>query len=149
LVGGTGGEPGGAAMNCADAKEQAGPPPVNEAVMVPVPVAEGPLKSRIVAVKVATTLFAEVTPGSVQVAPVQSPLHAVNTKPGFALAEHVLVPPWPTGFGVQATLPAPAGFTAVAMAYESRVKFAVTLRAEATPASVQLAPAQSPLQFAK
>ena len=68
------------------------------------------------ALKFAVTLFAEVTFVSVQVAPTQSPLQAVKPKPAFAVAVQVLDPPWPTGFGVQLTVPAPAGFTAVVMA---------------------------------
>ena len=89
---------------------------VKEALIVPELVAEGPLNVRLRIVKFAVTLFAEVTLVSVQVAPVQSPLQAVNVKPALAVAVQVLDPPWPTGFGVQLTVPAPAGFTAVVMA---------------------------------
>jgi hypothetical protein len=47
FVGGTGAEPGGAASICAVAKLQVVPPPVNVAVTVPLPVAEGPVNVRL------------------------------------------------------------------------------------------------------
>ena len=68
------------------------------------------------ALKFAVTLFAEVTFVSVQVAPAQSQLQAEKPKPAFAVAVQVLDPSWPTGFGAQLTVPAPAGFTEVVMA---------------------------------
>jgi hypothetical protein len=42
-VGGTGGDPGGAPMNCGELNLHPAPPPVKLAVIVPLPVAEGPL----------------------------------------------------------------------------------------------------------
>lgn len=44
-VGGIGVEPGGAPMSCGDTKLQVGPPPLNDAVMAPLPVADGPLNA--------------------------------------------------------------------------------------------------------
>src|SRR5690606_6622186 len=87
-------------------------------------------------VKFAVTLCAE-TPVSVQVAPAQSPLQLAKVYPVLAVAVHVLAPPCATGLGEQVTVPAPAGLTAVAMAYVFSVKFAVTLCAETTPVSTQ------------
>src|SRR5688500_5300779 len=81
----------------------------------------------------AVTLLAEVTLVSVQVAPVQSPLHPANWKPALGVAVQVVVPPWPTGLGEQLTVPPLAGFAAVVTVYEITVKFAVTLLAEVTP----------------
>src|SRR5690606_1450321 len=81
--------------------------------------------------------------------PAQSPLQLAKVYPVLAVAVHVLAPPCATGLGAQVTVPAPAGLTAVAMAYVFSVKFAVTLCAETTPVSTQAAPVQSPLQLAK
>ena len=70
----------------------------------------------MIALKFAVTLFAEITAASVQVAPVQSPLQLTNAKPAFGVAVQLLVAPWPTGLGVQLTVPPPTGLTAVATA---------------------------------
>ena len=51
-VGGTGGDPGGAPMKAGVANVQPGPPPVKLAVIVPVPVADGPEKVFCVGVTV-------------------------------------------------------------------------------------------------
>src|SRR6187551_1828118 len=42
-TGGIGEAPGGEPMNCGPEKEQVGPPPVKDAVMLPLPVADGPV----------------------------------------------------------------------------------------------------------
>ena len=67
-------------------------------------------------VKLAVTLFVEVTPASVQFEPLQSPLQLVNVKPAFAVAVHVLLPPWLTGLFVQDTVPPLEGLAAVVIA---------------------------------
>ena len=41
VVGGTGSAPGGAAMNCGEKRAQDDPPPVKQALTLPLPVAEG------------------------------------------------------------------------------------------------------------
>ena len=43
VVGGIGGAPGGGPINCGAEKLQVAPPPVKQAVIVPLPVAEGAL----------------------------------------------------------------------------------------------------------
>jgi hypothetical protein len=65
--------------------------------------------ANVLAAKVAVTFLFCVTLVNAHVAPVQSPLNAVNVYLSAANAVQVLLPPLGTGFGVQSTVPPPVG----------------------------------------
>jgi hypothetical protein len=62
------------------------------------------------------TLLGAVTLLNVQVAPVQSPLKVLNTYPALVDAAQVLLPPCPTGFGEQLTVPPAVGLAVAVIA---------------------------------
>ena len=66
--------------------------------------------------KLAVTDLAEVMPVMLQLAPEQSPLQPVKTKPGFGAAVHVLLLPLSTGLGVHTAVPPAEGFADTAIA---------------------------------
>jgi hypothetical protein len=66
--------------------------------------------------KVAVTFRGAVTLVKVQAEPVQSPLKATNAYPALADAVHVLLPPCPTGFGEQVTVPPAIGLAVAVIA---------------------------------
>ena len=80
------------------------------------------------AANVATTALLAVTLVRLHVAPVQSPLNAVNVYPALAVAVQLALPPWFTVSGAQLTVPPATGLAVAVTVYVLITNRAVTVQ---------------------